>query len=113
MHRVDGRRLGVGRDRPALPAISAIDLSHGAGQLGCSSTSNAARAQMRAGRREINSSQPDMDAEVLFHEQPFVWVGPHSKWLGRRKIGLAELVDEPWILTSFDIQPGAPVFEAF
>jgi DNA-binding transcriptional LysR family regulator len=57
--------------------------------------------------------QPDMDAEALFHEQPLVWVGPRSKWLGRRKIGLAELADEPWILTKFDVQRGAPFFEAF
>jgi DNA-binding transcriptional LysR family regulator len=57
--------------------------------------------------------QPDMDAEALFHEQPLVWVGPRSKWLGRRKIGLAELADQPWILTTFDVQPGAPLFEAF
>jgi DNA-binding transcriptional LysR family regulator len=57
--------------------------------------------------------QPDMEAEVLFHEQSFIWVAPRSKWLGRRKIGLAELADEPWILTSLDVQPGAPVFEAF
>jgi DNA-binding transcriptional LysR family regulator len=57
--------------------------------------------------------QPDMDAEALFHEQPLVWVGRRSKWLGRRKIRLAELADEPWILTKFDVQPGAPFFEAF
>jgi len=57
--------------------------------------------------------QSDMDVEVLFHEQSFVWVGRHSKWLGRRKIGIEELVDEPWILTSFEVQPGAPLFEAF
>lgn len=57
--------------------------------------------------------QPDMDAESLFHERPLVWVGPRSKWLGRRKIRLADLADEPWILTKFDVQPGAPFFEAF
>jgi DNA-binding transcriptional LysR family regulator len=57
--------------------------------------------------------QPDMAAEVLFHEQLFVWVSPKSKWLGRRQIGVAELVEEPWILTSFDVQPCAPLFEAF
>jgi DNA-binding transcriptional LysR family regulator len=57
--------------------------------------------------------QPDLDAEVLFHERLHVWASPHSKWLGRRKIGLTELVDEPWILSPFDVQPGAPLFEAF
>lgn len=59
------------------------------------------------------AGQPDMDAEALFYEQPLVWVGQRSKWLGRRKIGIAELADEPWILTTLDVQPGAPVFEAF
>jgi DNA-binding transcriptional LysR family regulator len=56
---------------------------------------------------------PDMDTEALFHERPLVWVSPRSKWLERRKIGLAELVDDAWILTAFDVQPGAPLFEAF
>jgi hypothetical protein len=41
------------------------------------------------------AGQPDLDAEVLFHEQLLVWVSPNSKWLCRRKIGIAELVDEP------------------
>jgi DNA-binding transcriptional LysR family regulator len=59
------------------------------------------------------ASQPDMDSEVLFHDQPFVWVSPNSKWLGRRKIGLAEFVNEPWILSPFDVRPGAPLAEAF
>src|SRR5262249_9606014 len=63
--------------------------------------------------RQAPSLEPDMDAEVLFHERPFVWAGPRSKWLGRRKIALAELVNEPWILSPYDIQPGGPVFEAF
>jgi DNA-binding transcriptional LysR family regulator len=57
--------------------------------------------------------QPDMESETLFNEQSFVWVSPQNKFLGRRKVTIAELAGEPWILTTFDVQPGAPVFEAF
>jgi len=57
--------------------------------------------------------EPDMDAEPLFHEQVFVTAGPRNKWLGRRNLELAELIDEPWILAPVEIEPGGPVFEAF
>jgi DNA-binding transcriptional LysR family regulator len=57
--------------------------------------------------------QSDMDVEPIFHEQCFIWAGPESKWLSRRKIAIAELADEPWILSTWDIQPGAPLFQAF
>lgn len=59
------------------------------------------------------SPEPDMEAEVLFHDEVFIAAGPRSKWLRRRKIALAELLDEKWILAPVDMLPGAPVFEAF
>jgi DNA-binding transcriptional LysR family regulator len=52
-------------------------------------------------------------AEPLFHQPLVVVAGPRNKWLRRRKITLADLADEPWILTPLEVQPGAPVFEAF
>jgi len=55
----------------------------------------------------------DMDAEVLFHEQVFIAAGPRSKWVGRRKIRPAELMDEPWMLAPPEIVEGSPVVEAF
>jgi DNA-binding transcriptional LysR family regulator len=39
----------------------------------------------------------EIDAEVLFQEQYFVVAGARSPWARRRKIALADLVDEPWI----------------
>jgi DNA-binding transcriptional LysR family regulator len=57
--------------------------------------------------------EPDMNAEPLFNEKFVVVVGPESKWLRRRRVGLAELADAPWILSSFEVVPGAPLFEAF
>src|SRR5215475_2788128 len=56
--------------------------------------------------RQLAGQPDDMDSEVLFHDQPFIWVSPNSKWLGRRKIELADFVNEPWILSPFDVRPG-------
>src|SRR5262249_4076790 len=55
----------------------------------------------------------DMNSEPLFYEKFVIVVGPESQWLRRRKIAFAELVDAPWILSRFEIVPGAPLFEAF
>jgi DNA-binding transcriptional LysR family regulator len=57
--------------------------------------------------------EADMQAEILFHEQVFVAAGAGHKWAGRRKIKLAELVTEPWILAPAEIVEGSPVVEAF
>jgi len=40
----------------------------------------------------------DIDAEVLFEDRRFVVAGVRSRWAGRRKLALAELAHEPWIL---------------
>src|SRR5262245_10558706 len=39
----------------------------------------------------------DLDIEVLLHDPHVVVVGANSPWANRRKLALAELVDEPWI----------------
>jgi DNA-binding transcriptional LysR family regulator len=57
--------------------------------------------------------EPDMEVEVLFDDQVFVVAGQRNKWLGRRKLALAELVDEHWLLAPIDHDPGSPVFEIF
>ena len=40
----------------------------------------------------------DLNAELLFDDRLVVAAGINSRWARRRKIELAELVDEPWIL---------------
>src|SRR5262245_20212473 len=39
----------------------------------------------------------DLKVEVLFADEIMVVAGAHSKWARRRKIDLAELIDEPWV----------------
>jgi DNA-binding transcriptional LysR family regulator len=57
--------------------------------------------------------EPDMDVEILFDDQVFVVAGRRNKWLARRKIALAELIGEHWLLAPIDNSPGSPVFEIF
>jgi LysR substrate binding domain len=42
-----------------------------------------------------------------------VAAGRRSPWSARRKVSLAQLLDEPWILSPVEMEPGAPVAEAF
>jgi DNA-binding transcriptional LysR family regulator len=41
--------------------------------------------------------EDDLDIEILFDDPHFVVVGARSRWARRRKVALAELVNEPWI----------------
>ena len=47
-----------------------------------------------------NDPQGELDAQVLFEDELVVAAGTHTRWARRRKIDLAELASEPWILTA-------------
>jgi DNA-binding transcriptional LysR family regulator len=55
----------------------------------------------------------DMETEVLFHEKAFVVAGKSNRWTRRRKIELAELINEPWTLSMPESFPGVLVERAF
>jgi DNA-binding transcriptional LysR family regulator len=55
----------------------------------------------------------DLNVEVLFYEQMFIVAGRQSRWARRRKIDIAELIDEPWVLTESDTLSYLRVAEAF
>ena len=57
--------------------------------------------------------EPDMDADTLFYEQVYIAAGPGNKWVGRRKVQIADLVEEPWMLAPPEIAEGSPVVELF
>jgi LysR substrate binding domain len=71
------------------------------------------KSELVVGRVLSADPDPDITAESLFYEQHVVVTKPPNKWLKRRKITLAELVNEPWILSPLEVQPGTPVVEAF
>jgi DNA-binding transcriptional LysR family regulator len=55
----------------------------------------------------------EFDAEILYNDQMCLAVGSASPWARRRKIDLAELVDEPWVAPSFSTPGGKAIMEAF
>jgi DNA-binding transcriptional LysR family regulator len=55
----------------------------------------------------------EFDAEVLFYDRICLAAGAASPWARRRKIDLADLVNEPWIVPSPDAPGGAAIMEAF
>ena len=55
----------------------------------------------------------DMELEVLFSERQVVVAGSGSKWARRRKIQIAELLNEPWIFPPPGSIPASIVSDAF
>jgi DNA-binding transcriptional LysR family regulator len=55
----------------------------------------------------------ELDAEVLFNDRYALVVGEKSRWARRRKVDLAELVDEPWITSPLDALGESFVGHAF
>jgi DNA-binding transcriptional LysR family regulator len=43
-------------------------------------------------------SLDDIDMHYIVEDQMIIAAGPHSRWASRRKVDLAEIVDEPWML---------------
>ena len=54
-----------------------------------------------------------LEFEFLFDESYVVAAGARSPWVRRRKIALAELVSEPWVLRPAESVVGAVAMEAF
>ena len=58
-------------------------------------------------------TDPDLHLEPVLHERIAVVADAGSAWARRRRLRLAELIDEPWILSHVEIRPGSPVMRAF
>jgi DNA-binding transcriptional LysR family regulator len=55
----------------------------------------------------------DLNVEVLLSDETRIVVGKDSPWARRRKLDLAELADEPWILPPINSLNSAVVMDAF
>jgi DNA-binding transcriptional LysR family regulator len=63
--------------------------------------------------RAFTDEEDDLNAEILFNDRLVVAVGMNSRWARRRKIDLAELIDEPWVLSPPDSVNYLGLAEAF
>ncbi len=57
--------------------------------------------------------EADTNVEILFDDRRVVMAGAQNKWVRRRKIALADLIDEPWVLPPLDSIPGMEIAEVF
>ena len=57
------------------------------------------RVDLLLGRIAKPFTDDDLEAEVLYQDRLFIVSGRNSRWARLRKIKLAELLDEPWLLT--------------
>ena len=55
----------------------------------------------------------DFEAETFFNEGLVVVAGARNPWTRRRKVRLADLIDEPWLLPPLDAAIGALVTQIF
>ncbi len=55
----------------------------------------------------------EVEGEALFCDQLLVAVGPQSPFASRRRIALAELADETWIVSRNELMSEGPLGEAF
>lgn len=58
------------------------------------------------------SGSEDLNVETLFNDQMVLAVHPSNRWASRRKIKLAELIDEAWFLSAPDTWAYARLAEA-
>lgn len=60
-----------------------------------------------------NAREKYLVVEELFHDSHVVAAGPGNRWMRRRKVELAELLNEPWTLPSLDSFGSIFLTEAF
>jgi DNA-binding transcriptional LysR family regulator len=63
--------------------------------------------------RLLAKLEEDLTAESLYDEPIFVVAGAKSRWLGRRKIELGQLLGEPWLLPAREGAPAALIAGIF
>ena len=71
------------------------------------------RVDLVFGRMILPIEDEDLDAEILFEDPPIIVASAGNKWLRRRNIEPAELIDEPWCLPPYDSNVGSFISQAF
>jgi DNA-binding transcriptional LysR family regulator len=71
------------------------------------------RVDLLIGRLPEHFAEEDLEAEALLNESFIALAGLQSPWARRRRLGLADLLDEPWVLPPYDSVPGALIAEIF
>jgi DNA-binding transcriptional LysR family regulator len=65
------------------------------------------------GRQLASHPEEPLDFEALYDNPYVVMAGADSPWARKRKVALADLMDEPWVLPPLDSTVGVFLAEAF
>src|SRR5262245_53266704 len=117
-------RIGAGESMAAGPILVAIDrLSRQYPRISVHvATGNLERLCDELIQRNIDIaiiriSGPIVDRQLvverLFEDSYVVAAGAQNPWTRRRRVQLADLVNEPWVLRPFDMLPGAFIAQVF
>jgi DNA-binding transcriptional LysR family regulator len=71
------------------------------------------RVELLVGRLSEHSGEEDLAVERLFDEPFLAFAALRSPWARRRRVELADLVDEAWTLPPYDSVPGALIAGIF
>jgi DNA-binding transcriptional LysR family regulator len=63
--------------------------------------------------RLFGKVEKDLTAEPLFDDEILVVAGAQNRWVGRRRIELAQLLDEPWIMPGPETVAGVLIAKTF
>ena len=65
------------------------------------------------GRIPTPFAEDDLETDIVYDDQVVVVAGRHSKWARSRRLKLADLAGEPWILPPANTLPGSLAEELF
>jgi DNA-binding transcriptional LysR family regulator len=65
------------------------------------------------GRIPTPFAEDDLETDIVYDDQVVVVASRHSKWARSRRLKLADLAGEPWILPPADTLPGSLAAELF
>jgi DNA-binding transcriptional LysR family regulator len=71
------------------------------------------KIELAIGRIAGPIQDDDIEAEILYDEELHVVAGMENRWVRRRKIKLADLVDEPWSVPPPDSFAGSLIADVF
>jgi DNA-binding transcriptional LysR family regulator len=71
------------------------------------------RVDLMLARIKEPFSDEELHADILYQERLYIVAGKRSKWADRRKLELADLIDEAWLLPPAGTLPRSLVEEAF
>src|SRR5579862_2093314 len=71
------------------------------------------KVELILGRMPARKIDDDVEVDVLFDEEVCVVAGLRSTWRRRRRIGLADLMAEPWCMPPLDTIQGLLIANAF